>query len=182
MNSGRVAIRYAKGLLKFANECNLADEFYSNSLTLIQILRESESLPHLINNPLISSEKKLEILKRSIAQSINANFFDYINIIIRKGRFEYFLNSLLLFRDLYRAEKGILEVQVESASQLTDMEISAINDLIKNHFDRKTELFVTVKPQLIAGFILIVEGKIMDYSVTGQLLQFRKNFGLTQSS
>lgn len=182
MNSGRVAIRYARGLFKFSNERGLDEVFYADAQTLIHILKDSESLSELINNPLIVSDKKVDVLKKVIADSINPAFYEFISIIVKKGRFEYLLNSLLLFRDLYRSEKGIVDVQVESANPLTDNELNTINNLIQSHFNKKTELTVTIKPQLIAGFILIVEGKIMDYSVTGQLLQFKKSFGLTQSN
>lgn len=182
MNSGRVAIRYARGLFKFAKEQGLAEAFYADALTLIQILKDSELLSELINNPLIVSDKKVDVLRNAIADAINPAFYEFISIIVKKGRFEYLLNSLLLFRDLYRFEKGIVEVQVESANSLTDNELNTIDSIIQSHFNKKTELTVTIKPQLIAGFILIVEGKIMDYSVTGQLLQFKKSFGLTQSN
>lgn len=182
MNSGRVAIRYAKGLFKFANERGLAEVFYADAQTLINVLRDSESLSELINNPLIVSDKKVDILKKAIAGSINPAFYEFISIIVKKGRFEYLLNSLLLFRDLYRSENAIVDVQIESANPLSENELTTIDGLIQSHFKKKTELTVTIKPQLIAGFILIVEGKIMDYSVTGQLLQFKKSLGLTQSN
>lgn len=182
MSSGRVAIRYARGLFKFANERGLAQVFYADAQTLIHILKDSELLSELINNPLIVSDKKVDVLKNAFAGSINPAFYEFISIIVKKGRFEYLLNSLLLFRDLYRAENAIVDVQIESANPLSDKELSKIDSLIQSHFSKKTELTVTIKPQLIAGFILIVEGKIMDYSVTGQLLQFKKSFGLTQSN
>ncbi|HNV52331.1 MAG TPA: F0F1 ATP synthase subunit delta, partial [Tenuifilaceae bacterium] len=109
MNSGRVAIRYARGLFKFANERGLAEVFYADAQTLIHILKDSESLSELINNPLIVSDKKVDLLKKTIAGSINPEFYEFISIIVKKGRFEYLLNSLLLFRDLYRSEKGIVD-------------------------------------------------------------------------
>lgn len=179
MNSGRVAIRYARGLFKYASERGLADDFYADAQSLIQILKNSESLDELINNPLIVSNKKVDVLKKAFADSVNPAFYEFIGIIVRKGRFEYLLNSLLLFRDLYRAQNGIVDVQIECANLLSESELRKIDSLIQSHFKKKTELTVTVKPQLIAGFILIVEGQIMDYSVTGQLMQFKKSFGLT---
>lgn len=182
MNSARVAIRYARGLFKFANERSLAEVFYADTKMLIQILKDTESLSELINNPLIPSDKKVGVLKKAIADSINPAFYEFLSLIVKKGRFEYLLNSLLLFRDLYRAEKGIVDVQIESANPLSNKELSIIDGLVQSYFNKKTELTVNIKPQLIAGFILIVEGKIMDYSVSGQLLQFKKSFGLTQSN
>ena len=72
-------------------------------------------------------------------------FYEFISIIVKKGRFEYLLNSLLLFRDLYRFEKGIVEVQVESANSLTDNELNTIDSIIQSHFNKKTELTVTCR-------------------------------------
>lgn len=179
MNSGRVAIRYARALFKFANEQGLADAFYADAKTLIRAL-DSDELRELTRNPLVTPDQKADVMKKVVAQMANPAFSEFIGILFRKGRADSLLNALLLFRDLYRSEKGIVSVQVEIANHLSNKELSEIDRLVQAHFQKKTELTVSVKPELIAGFILVVDGKIMDYSVTGQLLQFRKSFGIPQ--
>lgn len=181
MNSSRVAIRYAKGLFKFAQEQGVSDVLYTDSKKFIKILKETDSLAELIQNPSITPVQKVDVFRKVLSDSIHPYFFDFLVTIVKKGRFDYLINSLLLFEDIYRSENGIVEVQIESASELSETELKGIESAVNRHFNKQTEITLTVKPQLIAGFILIVEGKIMDYSVSGQLSQIKKSFGLTLS-
>ncbi|MGD9977287.1 MAG: ATP synthase F1 subunit delta [Bacteroidales bacterium] len=179
MNSGRVAIRYAKGFLKFGNQNEISDRLYADTLTLIHTLKESVPLVELMENPSVPFGQKEVVLRNVLSNSIHPSTLNFLNMMVKRGRFEYLLNSLFLFRDLYRKQNSIVEAQVESAENLGNEELQGIERLISSKFNKKTELSVTVKPELIAGFIVIVEGKILNFSVSGQLLQFKKSLGLT---
>ena len=182
MNTGKIAARYAKGLLKFSNEKGISSKLYSDSLVVINILKKSDSLSEFMRNPSLSDTMKLDFLKKSLFDSIHPEFFEFLRLIILKRRFEHLLNALLIYRDLYRSQNSILDVQIESATTLSEAELKGINTFINKQFNRTTELSVTHKPELIAGFILIVEGKILDYSVTGQLAEFKKSLGISFSN
>lgn len=179
MNSGRVAIRYAKGLLKFSNERGVSLNLYKDAFSLIQILKESKSLNDLMENPSIENSEKLKILEKSLSDKIHPYFIEFLRMVIIRGRFEHTLNALYLFRDLYRKQNDILEVQVESVERLSDTELMEIESFVQKKFNKKTEMSTIIKPQLIAGYIVIVEGKIMDFSVSGQLSRFKKTLGLS---
>lgn len=179
MNSGRVAIRYAKGLLKFSNERRVSTELYKDALSLIQILMESKSLNNLMSNPTVVSADKLKILERALSDKVHPYFIEFLRMVVLRGRFEHTLNSLYLFRDLYRRENDILDVQVECVEKLSEKELVEIDTFIQQKFNKKTEISIIIKPELIAGFIVIVEGKILDFSVSGQLSSFKKTLGLS---
>lgn len=181
MNSGKVAIRYAKGLLKFGNEKGIAKPLYLDSLKVINTVRESESLNTVMGNPSIDLDRKIDVLNK-VFSSIEPQLLEYLSMIVRKRRVEYLLNSLLLFRDLYRRENNILEVQIETATGLSDKELKEIEDFIRQKYSKSIELTIIHKPELIAGYIMIVEGKILDYSVSGQLAQYKKSLGLSFSN
>jgi len=181
MNSGKVAIRYAKGLLKFGNEKGISKQLYLDTLKVINAVRESESLNTVMGNPSIDIDRKIDVLNKAFS-SIEPQLLEYLSMIVRRRRVEYLLNSLLLFRDLYRRENNILEVQIEAATSLSDKELKEIEDFIRQKYSKSIELTIVHKPELIAGYIMIVEGKILDYSVSGQLAQYKKSLGLSFSN
>ncbi|MGE0078371.1 MAG: ATP synthase F1 subunit delta [Bacteroidales bacterium] len=181
MNSGRVAIRYAKGLLKFGNQKGISDQLYVDAITLIQVIKNSESLVNLLGDPTISYNQKIEILRKSLSD-VHPDFIEYLSMIVQKGRFEYIHNSLLLFCDIYRIENNILHVIIESANILPEQELKEIESFIVQKYNKSVELVSIIKPELIAGYVLIVDGKILDYSVSGQLVQCRKSLGLSFSN
>ena len=181
MNSGRVAIRNAKGLLRFGNEKRISSTLYADALALVPIIRNSDTLMSLLGDPSLSYNQKNDILTKTFTGKVHPCFLEFFSMIILKGRTEYTLNSLLLFCDLYRKENNILNVTIESADILTSQELNEIETFINNSYHKNVELNLVHKPQLIAGYVLIVDGKMLDYSVSGQLIQYKKLLGLTFS-
>ncbi|MCB8964843.1 MAG: ATP synthase F1 subunit delta [Bacteroidales bacterium] len=182
MNSGRVAIRYAKALLMLGNNKGISPLLYDHTKTLIQLIQSSDSLVDLMRNPSIRLADKLSAINRALSGSICEELIQFLNLLIKRNRFEYAFNSLLLFRDLYRAENGILDVQIETALELSTVELQGIESFIKSKYSKSIELSVVLKPQLVGGYVVIVEGKILDYSVAGQLSQIKKSMGLSFSN
>ena len=96
MNTGRVAIRYAKGLLKFSNERGVSLDLYKDAFSLIQILKESKSLNDLMGNPSIESSEKFKILEKTLSDKIHPYFIEFLRMVVLRGRFEHTLNALYL--------------------------------------------------------------------------------------
>ena len=75
---------------------------------------------------------------------------------------------------LYREAFGIASVEIVSAIDLSDTEISGILDVVKRQLGGKTmEQSVKVDPQLIGGFTVSVDGMVLDASIKNELKKLR---------
>src|SRR5512133_1838983 len=87
MANHRVAYAYAKSLMELAIERGQLEEVYQDFLHLATMARSNRDLELAMKNPIISSDKKLKILKalyeKRGATEATMSFFE---IICRKNR------------------------------------------------------------------------------------------------
>ena len=78
------------------------------------------------------------------------------------------------YLNLYGEAFGIASVEIVSAIDLSDTEISGILDVVKRQLGGKTmEQSVKVDPQLIGGFTVSVDGMVLDASIKNELKKLR---------
>ena len=75
---------------------------------------------------------------------------------------------------LYREAFGIASVEIVTAIELGDDEISGIMDVVKRQLGDKTmEQTVRVDADLIGGFTVNVDGMVLDASIKNELKKLR---------
>jgi F-type H+-transporting ATPase subunit delta len=77
------------------------------------------------------------------------------------------------FIDFYKEEKGIKSVKLYTATQLAEDYIERIKLSLEKELNAKIELNVRVRDHLIGGFILMVDGKMMDASIFNRLKELK---------
>lgn len=178
MSSGQIAIRYANALLQLGNEKGIAGDLYADAQLLSDSFAENSQLVELLDDPSSSIAQKVDALKRSLGGKINSVLVDFLVVMVQKHRANYTYNALLLFLHQYRIQNNILEVKVESAKSLGEKELQRITQYITSTYKKSVELTSEVNPDLVAGIVIIVDGKMVDLSVAGQLKNVRKTLGV----
>ena len=75
---------------------------------------------------------------------------------------------------IYREAFGIASVEIVTAIELGDDEISGIMDVVKRQLGGKTmEQTVRVDADLIGGFTVNVDGMVLDASIKNELKKLR---------
>jgi ATP synthase F1 delta subunit len=128
---------------------------YSASIHLENILRESAGKD--INN-------SIEISIRFICLLVEKKAFKFVNSLIR--RIEQKLDE----------EKGILAVSVESAAPIDNDNKNELIQTIKEKLGAKEiKMMTRIRPELIGGYILRINGFFIDASIKGQIEMMRKD-------
>ncbi len=174
MNAGRISVRYAKALYDLANAENSAKAVYEHSYAVSQILESSSELYHILHNPVILPSEKERITKNILKSNVHPLLNSFILLMVRKRRESFIVNALLIYRKIYRVHAGLVKVVIETPSELEESTKSSILEFVKNKFNKTPELEVRQKPDLIGGFIVEVEGLLIDLSVSGQLAKVKK--------
>jgi len=78
--------------------------------------------------------------------------------------------------NLLSKAKGILTAKVITASKLSDADRVTINKMVADMNQGTAEIEEVIDPGIVGGFILKVEDKMIDASVTSQLRKLRRNF------
>ncbi len=173
MNNSLISVRYAKALFLLSKEKGEVDNVYNDMNMLWDYCNNTEEFNELLSNSVITPGKKKKALKAVFEKHVNQLTVNFLSIMVDNRR-ETLLGAIARnFVDLYKEEKKIKSVTLFTAFDLDDDYLSKIKDVLRNELGAKIELKVRVKDHLIGGFILMVDGKMMDASVSNKLKELK---------
>jgi len=176
MNNPRLAIRYAKSLVGLAQEQNKLEEVYKDVMFLQAICKSNRDFVAVLNSPVIKADKKSHIIEAVTKDKIGTLTSSFLKLLSIKGRDLNLPEIISAFIEQYNTIKKIRKVKITTAvaisdeiknSLLKDFKTSDINDI---------QVESVVNPDIIGGFILETEGKVVDASVARDLKDIHKQF------
>ena len=176
MSEIQVASRYAKALIDLAAEQNVLEPVKNDIELFLDTCRVNPQLQAILKNPIISLDKKANILDGLFGDKLNTMILSFFKIVIRKGRAEVLYGTGKEFISQYNILKNIVKAMVTSASPLSSDNISQIEEVVKQATKGEVILTAKVDPELIGGFILKVGDKQFDTSLSSKLNKLNKEF------
>lgn len=174
MNRSLIADRYAKALFKLADErANL--EQVSKDMALLQsYCDEASNFAELINSPVIQPSQKKKMIHSVLDGNIDKITLNLLDLLFDNKR-EMFLEDInRRFISLYKEKKGIKAVVIYSAIALEEDYVSNVKSYLEEQFKVPVELAVKNRPDLLGGFILTVDGKMVDASLSSKLKEMKQ--------
>ena len=113
--------RYSLALYELAEESNSINEIEKDSLSIIQLISNSEDFNSLIKDPTNKKEDQLSvILKISEKFKINNLLTKFLSFLISKRRFFYVEKILKDFIETCSKKRGELKAELKSAKELSN--------------------------------------------------------------
>ena len=170
----KVAKRYAKAIFELAVENDVLEDTEKELLQIEDSIKSSSELDGFLINPLISHLKKTEIIEELFKDKVSALTYRFLILVAKKGRLsklteiiEYFKKSVLAYRNQVKGE-------LVSAVSLSGEQISQIRKIIENMTGKIVLLKEKIDADIIGGFIVRVEDKLIDMSVRNNLEELKK--------
>lgn len=176
MSEIQVASRYAKSLIDLAEEQNSVEQVKGDIETFISTLRSSSQLAAVLKNPIINTDKKLNILTELFGKSFSKVVLSFFRIVVNKGRSEVLYATAKEFVNEYNRRRGVTRARVISAAPLGEANIAQIKQVVQQATGSVVELEAKVDPGLIGGFVLKVGDRQFDASIASSLSKLRKEF------
>lgn len=174
MNDGLIPNRYAKALYKLSQERGDTASIYQEMKQLAAAYAAEAALKKAVNNPFLPTGDKLKLLCAASGAPSDGTSARFMGLVIKNNRIDFMRAIALAFMKQYRELNGIARVEIVTATQLGDDEINAIIDVVKGQFGGKTiELTKRVDADLIGGFTVDVDSRVLDASVKNQLEKLR---------
>ena len=176
MSDFKVATRYAKSLLDLSIEKDVVDEVQKDMQTFDNICRHNRDFYLMLKNPIINHHKKLKILDEIFSQKFHKVSFSIFKLITEKQRESYLpaISSQFLFQ--YNVYKGIETAQVTTTFPLTDDLRDEFVAAVKNMTGKKVKLEEKVDKEILGGFILKLNDRQVDDSLSGKLKELKLKF------
>jgi F-type H+-transporting ATPase subunit delta len=171
----RVSRRYARALFELALEKNYLDRVAQDLKLLENIYQESKDFTVILESPVIHNAEKKKIFTQLFEGKVHALTFYFLNLLLKKNRESLLPKIIQFFMDILDESRGIVRSQLLTAYPFTDMQLASL----KSHLDRisgkNVVLEQSVDEQLLGGFIVRMDDRVIDNSILNQLSQLREN-------
>lgn len=175
MSESKAAGRYAKSLIDLSREQNALEELKSDMLHFEATIDAVSELNAILKNPIVPLDKKLGILESLFKATAHAITLSFFKLLVKKGRAALLADIASQFIKQYNELKGIVKVEVSSASPLTDTARTEVINLVKKNVGANEVIVVEkVDESLIGGLVLKVGDRQFDGSVASGLNRLKK--------
>ena len=173
MKSTKAAPRYAKALLELAVENGKLEKVAEDMRYLAKVSRENYDFQLLLNSPVVKTDKKVSIFRELFGdfEKVTTMFIE----LITKNRREYMLDEIAESFELQvKAHNGIVPVTLISAVPLNSTTRETIMKKIKASVKGELEVKEIIDESLIGGFIVRMDDKQIDASVSSQFSNLKQ--------
>lgn len=174
MDQSKINVRYAKAFFALAKDKGLTQELRKDAGLISSVCESSSDFKLLLESPVIKTSQKSEAIRRIFESSIHALSINFLLLIVENKRENYLPGIFRYLEDLYRHEEGIKSAVLTSAQPLNELLVNQIRQILEKEFKSKVELSQKVDEKLIGGFVLRVEDKQFDASLSTQLKKIRE--------
>lgn len=196
MNTGIIASRYATALLKLVDETgpsagsgpSSGEEVVAQARMVLDALESMPDLRRAIADFSVPSDKKMSLLEAIVSDnchpergegSLAPELRKFFGLLIRNGRIGDISLVLKSFENQYYESRKIVRGKL-TLSAPPDSAAGKLEDRLKDLIEQKTGktllLTTEVDESLIGGFVLEVEDRLLDASVSHQLDIIRRQF------
>jgi F-type H+-transporting ATPase subunit delta len=169
MADNKVSLRYATSLIDLAVEKNILEAVSSDIEYVVNVLGKSPDLRRALENPIIKPETKLSILDQIFKSWINSETMHFIRFLVSKGREKLLGEIASKFLELRDERMGIVNVDVQTAFELTEDQKEKLKDRIEKVLNKKARFRIEIRPEVVGGFIAKVKDTVYDASIKHQL-------------
>lgn len=173
MDEGMISRRYAKALLKFAQDRGSADQIYKEVKMFEETFISHPELQKALLNPVLSAKNKESLLAAAVGTDPGVDYLRFVHLVIRNRREAYIRPICLMYQELYRELKHIAQVRIITAVKLDEKTIDKIKSLILQKAKHEIEFVHEIDPSIIGGFIVKVDSMQLDASVSKELKLLR---------
>ena len=177
MQNSRLAQRYAKSLIDLSTELNQLDIVNTDVSLLNAICSQSREFVLMLKSPVINADKKFKIIDKVSGDKISKITQTFIKLLCSKNREANLPEILTSFIEQFNIIKGIHKAVLTTATPVSEeIKKSFINKIEATSSIKNVQLEAKVNEHLIGGFVLEMDGKLIDASILRDLNDVKKQF------
>jgi len=165
-----IADRYASALYELSVETKCVDEVLNDFLIIQNYIKRNNDLKLLIKSLLISSNEKMNILKKILSDhSPNILTSKFIKVISQNKRINFLPIIISRYNAINSEKRGDVIADITSAEVLTDQQKIEIKDQLRSILGEKLSLSFNINKKIIGGLIVKVGSKMIDSSLDSKI-------------
>lgn len=169
MDLGLISVRYARALLKSAVEAKSDSAVYEDMQCLGRCYVEVPQLRSTIDNPMLPSDKKYDLLCTALGKKPNELTKRFVALVLKEGRESALQFMAASYVTLYRQQKNIIRGRLITATAVSSATEQKMKQMVESKTHGTVEFQTEIDKDLIGGFILEYDTYRMDASVKTKL-------------
>jgi len=169
MDSGIVAVRYARALIKASIEAHKEEQVYAEMKKLSENFSITPQICQVIDNPVISTEEKIELIRLVCGTEISDITEKFVSLIFQEGREKTIAVIANSYIKLYRQHKNIISGKLTTAVPVSEETREKLRSKVNERTNGTVEFKTDIDPDIIGGFILEYDTYCMDASMKKKL-------------
>lgn len=168
MRSDAIARRYARALFGLAKSQGTLDAVATALGAVTDVITEPNAM-RVLTGPLPRDRKRTLLLKITETVQAPAAVRDFFLVLSEHERLDHAAAIRAVFADMLDRERGITRAVIRTAMPLPDDVVQEITRAFGTITGRQVVAKVEINPDLIAGVIVEVEGRVYDGSLRTEL-------------
>jgi F-type H+-transporting ATPase subunit delta len=174
--AAKIAAPYARALFDFSVEKNIMHQITADFQNLETFLDEASELIEYLNNPVVNKDSKRDVLTKTLQSQVNAETFKFLMILVKRDRINLLKFVIANYLELVYETASIKMIEVSTAFAFSNSQKNTLVQKLKELTNaREIRLEVTIDPDLIGGFLIKTESKVIDLTIKNQLQQLAKH-------
>ncbi len=169
-----LARRYALALYEVAEAKNKLDEYIDDLKQIETLIKGNADLNNVINNPEISTSKKMEIFKGVFEDKIEKEILSFLLILVEKHRIVDLQDIILQMDGIRLEEKNEVIAIVKTVVPLNDNERTSLIDKLKIKYNKLIILKETIDVSILGGVYVKVGDEVIDGTVKYKIDELKK--------
>lgn len=166
----RLASIYATALLGTSEPKGTSESLLAELDHLVdEVLQRHPAMEQLLGSPRVGIGEKMDLLDRVFGGRVSDELLTFLKVVNRHGR----LNCLRAIRGAFRRAlnnaRGIVPVEVTTATPLDGASRAKIADQLRASLGREVELNNRIRPEIIGGLVVRVGDTVFDGSIANRL-------------
>jgi F-type H+-transporting ATPase subunit delta len=174
MNEERIGRNYAEALLTLARKEKQAEEWGALIDAISVAMREDQTLRTFLESPKLSAGRKIELLKKALAEGLPPMFMRFVETVILKRRQMLIPEIASEYRSLIDESEDRVHVNVTVARELPAREKEALGKQLSRLFGKRVVPHISLNPAILGGVIVKVGDTVMDGSVRRRLASLKQ--------
>jgi F-type H+-transporting ATPase subunit delta len=170
----QVAAMYAKSLLAAAEKEGSVDLIVAALDWLVDdVLARYPKFADIFGSALISHEEKIGVIDRTLGKQAPKLLLNFLKVLSGHGRLDLVRAVRQAMRTAYDELKGLVAVEVRSATPIDDQLAQYITNRVKTMIGSEPRLTVLQDAELIGGLVVRIGDKVYDGSARTELARAR---------
>ncbi len=159
---------YANAAFDIAKGDGALDQ-WARMLSLLAAAAGMEAVRELIASPAVASVVKADRLVQALGDELNVGANRFVHVLAENKRLELLREISAQFDVLKADAERTLDVEIESAVELSDAELDAFTDSLTKRYSQDISVTTRVDESLVAGAVIRAGDTVIDGSIRGKL-------------